>query len=110
MKKGDGKMSLLAFCRCLNLVLALSTSNRFPPPTASCLRRVFGAPLSAGRSAGYEVFLGERIPFETHLGSGTLLTIENADSGWLMFFAGRDPGPRIAVSFTSYRMKGKLAQ
>jgi hypothetical protein len=74
------------------------------------IREIAGARLSGRRSAGYEVYLGKRIPFETHLGSGTLLTMENEDSGWLMIFTGREAGPKIGVAFTSYKMKSKLAQ
>jgi hypothetical protein len=74
------------------------------------IREIAGARFAARRSAGYEVFLGKKIPFETHLGTGTLLTMENEDSGWLMIFTGRDAGPKIGLAFTSYKMKSKLAQ
>jgi hypothetical protein len=73
------------------------------------IREIAGARLTGRRSAGYDVFLGKRIPFEAHLGSGTLLTMENEDSGWLMIFTGHEAGPKIGVAFTSYKMKGKLA-
>jgi len=74
------------------------------------IREIAVARFSSRRSAGYEVFLGKRIPFETHLAGGTVLTMENEDSGWLMIFAGHEAGPKIGVAFTSYKMKGKLAQ
>lgn len=74
------------------------------------IREIGVARFSSKRSAGYEVFLGKRIPFETRLGSGSLLTMENEDSGWLMIFTGHDVGPKIGLPFTSYKMKSKLAQ
>jgi len=73
------------------------------------IREIAGARF-AKRSLGYQVFLGKRIPFETHLAGGTLLTMENEDSGWLRIFTGHDAGPRIGLAFSSYKMKSKLAQ
>jgi hypothetical protein len=74
------------------------------------IREIAGARFSGKRSAGYEVFLGKRIPFEARLGGGKLLTMENEESGWLMIFTAHDAGPKIGVAFSSYKMKSKLAQ
>jgi hypothetical protein len=74
------------------------------------IREIAGARFSSKRSLGYQVFLGKRIPFEAHLGSGTLLTMENEESGWLRIFTGHDAGPRIGLAFSSYKMKSNLAQ
>jgi hypothetical protein len=74
------------------------------------IREIGGARFSGKRSAGYEVFLGKRIPFEAHLGGGKLLTMENEESGWLMVFTCHDVGPKIGVAVSSYKVKSKLAQ
>jgi hypothetical protein len=71
---------------------------------------IAGARFSGKRSAGYEVFLGKRIPFEAHLGGGKLLTMENEESGWLMVFTCHESGPKIGVALSSYKVKSKLAQ
>jgi hypothetical protein len=74
------------------------------------VREIAGARFAGKRSAGYEVFLGKRIPFEAHLGGGKLLTMENEESGWLMVFTSHETGPKIGVAFSSYKVKSKLAQ
>ena len=74
------------------------------------IREIAGARFGGKRSAGYEVFLGKRIPFEARLGGGRLLTMENEESGWLMIFTCHETGPKIGVAFSSYKVKSKLAQ
>jgi hypothetical protein len=42
--------------------------------------------------------------FESHFPSGALVSVDE-DEGWLVIYAGRTQGPKLGVSFTSYKIK-----
>jgi hypothetical protein len=42
--------------------------------------------------------------FESHFPSGALVSVDE-DDGWLVIYAGRTQGPKLGVSFTSYKIK-----
>lgn len=59
------------------------------------------------RSPGYQAFLGKQSHFESRFASGAMLTMDS-DAGWLTICVGHSDGPRIGLSFTSYKMKNSI--
>jgi hypothetical protein len=46
----------------------------------------------------------KRKHFEKHFPSGAFVTMDDED-GWLIIFVGYSDGPRLGLSFTSYKIK-----